>query len=96
MDNSCTGLVTKDRAGVKTGLDVYLAAIEKHNLLKHNWSIFRAGHKKVTSSLLQLYLALLSQLSLLAECFNGKLLVNDIGESYTNNPRKVFINTRPG
>ena len=49
MDNSSTGLVTVARAGVKTGLVVYLARLEQQKLVKHNWSIFRAGHKKVTS-----------------------------------------------
>ena len=32
MDNSSTGLVTAARAGVKTGLVVYLARLEQQNL----------------------------------------------------------------
>ena len=35
MDNSSTGLVTAARAGVKTGLVVYLAALEQQNLLSN-------------------------------------------------------------
>ena len=33
MDNSSIGLVTSARAGVKTGLVVYLAELEQQNLL---------------------------------------------------------------
>ena len=33
MDNSRTGLVTVARAGVKTGLVVYLAVLEQQNWL---------------------------------------------------------------
>ena len=32
MDNFSTGLVTASRAGVKTGLAVYLAELEQQNL----------------------------------------------------------------
>ena len=32
MDNFSTGLVTTGRAGVKTGLAVYLAELEEQNL----------------------------------------------------------------
>ena len=33
MDNSSTGLVTAARAGVKTGLAVYLDALKQQNMM---------------------------------------------------------------
>ena len=49
MDYSSTGLVPEARPRVKTGLDVYLTALEQQNLLSTFGHFLRARHKKVTS-----------------------------------------------
>ena len=51
MDNSSTGLVTAARAGVKTGLVVYLARLEQQNF----FSIIGQLLGQVTKSLLVLF-----------------------------------------
>ena len=53
-DDPTTRLVTAARAGVKTGLAVYLAELEPQNLFKYNWSILWAGHTMVSCPLLEL------------------------------------------
>ena len=60
MDNLSTGILTATRAEVKKGLAVYLTVLQQQNLLLKLVN-FRAGHKKVSSPLLELPMTLLSK-----------------------------------